>query len=83
MTSPRTRIKLYHLFTLLALASRPMGQCREASLEMMVAIPAAMFIALFGWGSDYFGWDDTTGRVQLAMFTTFVLGAICGYKSRS
>ncbi|WP_347716725.1 hypothetical protein [Sphingomonas sp.] len=50
---------------------------------MMVAIPAAMFIALFGWGSDYFGWDDTTGRVQLAMFTTFVLGAICGYKSRS
>ena len=49
----------------------------------MVVIPAAMFIALFGWGSDYFGWDDITGRVQLALFTTFVLGAICGYKSRS
>ena len=50
---------------------------------MMVAIAAAMFIALFGWGADYFGWDDTNGKIQLALATTFILGAICGYKSRS
>lgn len=50
---------------------------------MIVGIAAAIFIALFGWGSDYFGWDDSTGKVQLALFTTFVLGIICGFKSRS
>ena len=49
---------------------------------MMVAIAAGMFILLFGWGADYFGWDDTSGKVQLALFTTFVLGIICGFKSR-
>jgi len=49
---------------------------------MMVAIAAGMFILLFGWGSDWFGWDDSSGKVQLALFTTFVLGIICGFKSR-
>ena len=44
----------------------------------MVAIAAAMFIALFGWGHDYFHWSDPSGRVQLALFTSFILGIICG-----
>ena len=48
----------------------------------MIAIAVAMFIALIGWGSDYFGWSDPKGEVQLALFTCFVLGALCGYKSR-
>ena len=48
----------------------------------MVAIAAAMFVALFGWGQDYFGWDDPAGKVQLALFTSFLLGSISGYKSR-
>ena len=48
----------------------------------MIAIAALMFVALFGWGQDYFGWDDPVGKVQLALFTSFVLGALCGYKSR-
>jgi len=48
----------------------------------MVALAATMFIALFGWGSTYFGWSDPEGRVQLALFTTFVLGLICGYKTK-
>ena len=50
---------------------------------MMIAIAVAMFIALVGWGSDWFGWSDPTGEVQLALFTCFVLGALCGYKSKS
>ena len=48
----------------------------------MIGIALAMFIALFGWGSRYFGWDDPGGKVQLALFTAFILGAVCGYKSK-
>jgi hypothetical protein len=49
----------------------------------MVGLALAMFIALFGWGASYFGWHDPTGKVQLALFTSFILGAICGFKSKS
>lgn len=48
----------------------------------MVAIAAAMFVALFGWGDTYFGWEDPGGKVQLALFTAFLLGSVSGYKSR-
>lgn len=48
----------------------------------MVGLSLAMFIALFAWGAQYFGWSDPHGRVQLALFTTFILGAICGYKNK-
>ncbi len=48
----------------------------------MVAIAATMFVALFGWGQEYFHWSDPTGKVQLALFTSFILGIICGYKTR-
>ena len=48
----------------------------------MVGIAGAMFVALFGWGDSYFGWDDATGKIQMALFTAFVLGAVSGYKSR-
>ena len=49
---------------------------------MMIAIAGAMFVGLFGWGANYFGWDDPDGKIQLALFTTFVLGLVCGYKTR-
>ena len=49
----------------------------------MVFIAATMFVWLFGWGQDYFHWSDPTGKVQLALFTSFILGIICGYKTRS
>lgn len=48
----------------------------------VTGLALAMFIALFGWGAQYFGWHDPYGRVQLALFTTFILGAICGYKTK-
>ena len=47
----------------------------------MIGLALAMFIALFGWGADYFGWEDPTGKVQLALFTSFILGIILGYRS--
>jgi len=49
---------------------------------VLVGIAAAIFIALFGWGEKYFGWHDPSGKVQLALFTSFVLGALCGYRSK-
>ena len=48
----------------------------------MVALAAMMFVALFAWGQNYFHWSDPAGKVQLALFTSFVLGIICGYKTK-
>jgi len=50
---------------------------------MLVGLALAMFIALFAWGGTYFGWNDPEGKVQLALFTTFVLGALCGFKAKA
>ena len=47
---------------------------------MVVGIAVAMFVALFAWGSTYFGWSDPQGKVQLALATSFILGIIGGYK---
>ena len=49
----------------------------------MVWLALAMFVSLFGWGAQYFGWHDPVGKVQLALFTSFILGMICGYKNQS
>ena len=49
----------------------------------MVAIAATMFMALFGFGESYFGWSDPDGKIRLALFATFTLGIICGYKTQS
>lgn len=50
---------------------------------MIVGLAIAIFVALFGWGSSYFGWSDPGGKVQLALFTAFVLGIICGYRTNA
>jgi len=46
----------------------------------MVGLAIAMFIALFSFGGQYFGWEDTHGRIQLALFSAFIFGIICGYR---
>ena len=48
----------------------------------MVGLALAMFIGLFGWGDKYFGWADPDGKIQLALFTAFILGAVSGFKSK-
>ncbi|MCL6678885.1 hypothetical protein LZ519_06075 [Sphingomonas sp. RG327] len=48
----------------------------------MVWLALAIFVAVFGWGGTYFGWHDPEGKVRLALFTCFVLGALSGYKSK-
>jgi len=48
----------------------------------MVGIAIAMFIALFGWGANYFGWSDPDNKIQLALAESFILGILSGYKAR-
>ena len=50
--------------------------------KRMVWLALAMFVSLFGWGADFFGWADPSGKVQMALFTSFLLGIILGYKSQ-
>ena len=46
----------------------------------MAGLAMAMFIALFAFGSTYFGWEDPGGHVSLALFASYVFGIICGYR---
>lgn len=76
--------KLYHLFTLRSASLRESRtnevRRRLGRASMVIGVAIAMFIALFGWGSTYFGWSDPDGKVQLALATSFILGIIGGYK---
>jgi len=84
MAATLNRGKLYTLFTLLAENKRRAGQFFTGTREVhMVGIAIAMFIALFGWGARYFGWDDPEGKIQLALATSFILGIVSGYKTKS
>ncbi|VVT12905.1 conserved hypothetical protein [Sphingomonas sp. EC-HK361] len=48
----------------------------------MAGLAMVMFIALFAFGDQYFGWDDPGGHIQLALFATFVFGIVCGYRAK-
>jgi hypothetical protein len=75
--------KLYPPFTSLAHPSSVPEYTRQREgRTMLVGLAVALFIALFGWGANYFGWDDPDGKVRLALFTCFILGALCGHKSK-
>jgi hypothetical protein len=49
----------------------------------MGVIAIGMFVMLFAFGHRYFGWADPQGKVQLALFATFILGVISGHKTKS
>ena len=84
MTKPARRGKLYTLFTILSdVGKAGAGAGGQRWNLAMVAIAAMMFMALFGFGATYFGWSDPEGKVRLALFATFTLGIICGYKTQS
>ena len=75
--------KLYAKFTIFGdyVPASVLGR-RRGVMFVMVALATAMFVALFGFGASYFGWSDPEGKVRLALFTTFVLGIVCGYKTK-
>ena len=83
MASLGGRDKFYDLFTLsehFPLRTRS-GESVGGN-PMVAGLAIAMFIALFSFGANYFGWDDPNGRVQLALATSFILGIIGGYKAK-
>ncbi len=49
----------------------------------MVGLASAIFVSVFGFGNAIFGWSDhTLHEVQLGLFLSFVLGVLCGYKTK-
>lgn len=47
---------------------------------MMAALALLMFVSLFTYGRQYWGWTDPGGHVQLALFSSFIFGIICGFR---
>lgn len=49
----------------------------------MVGLAAAMFVGLFAFGYQFFGWSQVAHeQLQIGLFLSFVLGIICGYKTK-
>ena len=46
----------------------------------MGILAIAMFIGLWGWGQDMFGWSDPDGLVRLALFSSFLFGIISAWR---
>ena len=81
---PARRQALPYVHQLRAYTDAPgENSAQTRDIRLLIAIAATMFVWLFGWGSDYFNWSDPSGTIQLALFTSFVLGIMCGYKTRS
>jgi hypothetical protein len=49
----------------------------------MGALALAMFIGLFGFGEQIFGWNDSDGNIRLAIVAAFVFGIIMGWKTKA
>jgi hypothetical protein len=49
----------------------------------MGALALAMFIGLFGFGEQIFGWNDGDGNIRLAIVAAFVFGIIMGWKTKN
>lgn len=54
----------------------------EFGVTYMAMLAIAMFIALFAFGKQIFGWHDTDGDVQLAMIASFLFGVIAAFRNR-
>lgn len=76
------RGKLYPLFTTFPDSGAAGAGPVERWDVAMVALATLMFMGLFGFGASYFGWSDPVGKIRLALFATFTLGVIAGYKTR-
>lgn len=66
-------------------ACSTIGSWRQlrCSEEPMVGLATAMFIGLFAFGHEMLGWSGTPNdEVQLGLFIAFILGIVCGYKTK-
>jgi hypothetical protein len=48
----------------------------------MGVVALAIFIGLWAYGQEIFGWQDSTGDIKMAIFLAFILGIICGFRVR-
>jgi hypothetical protein len=64
----------------LAFAARRSGAGGRIGVSGMAGLATIMFIALFAFGGQYFGWSDPQGWVQLSLVSAFVFGIICGFR---
>jgi hypothetical protein len=46
----------------------------------MAGLAMVLFITLFAFGQQYFGWTDVGGWVQISLITSFIFGIICGFR---
>ena len=46
----------------------------------MAGIALLLFVTLFAFGGNYYGWEDPVGHVSTALFASFVFGIICGFR---
>jgi hypothetical protein len=49
----------------------------------MVGLAVMIFIGLFAFGQQFLGWGTgSNDQVQIGLFMSFVLGIVCGYKTK-
>ncbi len=46
----------------------------------MNIVAMALFVGLFVFGHRAFGWHDESGKVQMALIASFVLGYFAGFR---
>jgi hypothetical protein len=49
----------------------------------MMGIALGCFVGLFAFGGSWLGWTDPAGKVQLALFMSFLFGIVCGYRTKA
>ena len=54
--------------------------CRRLWRDMMNIVAIALFIALFVFGRQVFGWHDESHKVQMALVASFVMGYFSGFR---
>jgi hypothetical protein len=50
---------------------------------MMNILAIALFVSLFVFGRQVFGWHDEMGKVQMVLIASFVLGYFAGHRRAS
>ena len=46
----------------------------------MNILAIALFVGMFAFGHQLFGWHDELGKVQMALIASFVLGYFAGLR---
>lgn len=48
----------------------------------MTGLALILFVGLFAFGGQAFGWRDHGNQIQIALFMSFLFGIICGYRTK-